>query len=79
MVSAVAPNGFAAFEISRLVWHGHLLAVSAGVRNDIVRQALDDVGYNGWLTIEDGGIPLAEFNQRLDLIIAGHATRVTTH
>ncbi len=36
-----------------------------------VRQALDDVGYNGWLTIEDGGIPYAEFNQGLDLIIAG--------
>ena len=36
-----------------------------------VRQALDDVGYNGWLTIEDGGLPLEEFNKRLDLIIAG--------
>lgn len=36
-----------------------------------VRQALDDVGYHGWLTIEDGGIPCPEFNKRLDLIIAG--------
>jgi len=36
-----------------------------------VRKALDDVGYNGWLTIEDGGIPLKEFNRRIDLIIAG--------
>lgn len=36
-----------------------------------VRQALDDVGYNGWLIIEDGGIPYKEFNKRLDLIIAG--------
>ena len=36
-----------------------------------VRQALEDVGYNGWLTIEDGGIPYPEFNKRLDLIIAG--------
>ena len=36
-----------------------------------VRRALDDVGYNGWLTIEDGGIPYPEFNKRLDLIIAG--------
>jgi hexulose-6-phosphate isomerase len=36
-----------------------------------VRQAFEDVGYNGWLTIEDGGIPYAEFNKRLDLIIAG--------
>ena len=36
-----------------------------------VRQALDDVGYNGWLTIEDGGLSYKEFNDRLDLIIAG--------
>jgi hexulose-6-phosphate isomerase len=36
-----------------------------------VRQALDDVGYNGWLSIEDGGLPLADFSHRLDLIIAG--------
>jgi len=37
----------------------------------VVRQALDQAGYNGWLTIEDGGLPLEEFNKRLDLIIAG--------
>jgi hexulose-6-phosphate isomerase len=36
-----------------------------------VRQALDDVGYNGWLSIEDSGLPLDEFNRRLDLIVAG--------
>jgi hexulose-6-phosphate isomerase len=36
-----------------------------------VRQAFDDAGYNGWLTIEDGGLPYPEFNKRLDLIIAG--------
>ncbi|MCX7825564.1 MAG: sugar phosphate isomerase/epimerase, partial [Verrucomicrobiae bacterium] len=36
-----------------------------------VRQAIEDVGYNGWLTIEDGGLPLEEFSRRLDLIIAG--------
>lgn len=36
-----------------------------------VRQALEQVGYNGWLTIEDGGLSLEEFNRRLDLIIAG--------
>lgn len=36
-----------------------------------VRQALDDAGYNGWLTIEDGGISYPEFNQRLEMIIAG--------
>ncbi|MCX6900842.1 MAG: sugar phosphate isomerase/epimerase [Verrucomicrobia bacterium] len=37
----------------------------------VVRQALEDVGYNGWLSIEDGGLTLKEFNDRLDLIIAG--------
>jgi L-ribulose-5-phosphate 3-epimerase len=36
-----------------------------------VRRALDSVGYNGWMTIEDGGLALEEFNRRLDLIIAG--------
>ncbi len=36
-----------------------------------VRQAIEEIGYNGWLTIEDGGLPLEEFSKRLDLIIAG--------
>jgi hexulose-6-phosphate isomerase len=36
-----------------------------------VRKALDDVGYSGWMTIEDSGLPLAEYSKRLDLIIAG--------
>lgn len=36
-----------------------------------VRRALDEAGYNGWATIEDDGLPLEEFNRRLDLIIAG--------
>jgi L-ribulose-5-phosphate 3-epimerase len=36
-----------------------------------MRQALDDVGYNGWITLEDGGLPLPEFAARLDKIIAG--------
>ena len=36
-----------------------------------VRRELDKVGYNGWLTIEDSGLPLEEFSRRLDLIIAG--------
>lgn len=36
-----------------------------------VRQALDQAGYNDYLTIEDGGLPLEEFSKRLDLIIAG--------
>jgi hexulose-6-phosphate isomerase len=37
----------------------------------VVRQALNEVGYNGWMTIEDGGLSLEEFNRRLDLIVAG--------
>jgi len=37
----------------------------------IVRRALSDAGYDGWATIEDGGLELAEFSQRFDLIEAG--------
>jgi hexulose-6-phosphate isomerase len=36
-----------------------------------VRRALDEVGYDGWATIEDGGLPLAEFSRRFDLIESG--------
>jgi L-ribulose-5-phosphate 3-epimerase len=36
-----------------------------------VRRALDEVGYDGWGTIEDNGLPLAEFSHRFDLIEAG--------
>ncbi len=36
-----------------------------------VRRALDDVGYDGWATIEDDGLPLADFSRRFDLIAAG--------
>jgi len=42
------------------------------VRWPVVRTALDRVGYNGWMTIEDSEeVPLAEQAKRLDLIIAG--------
>ena len=38
----------------------------------LVRKALDEVGYNGWMTIEgSGGLSLEEKNKRLELIIAG--------
>jgi len=37
----------------------------------LVREEIDKIGYNGFLTIEDGGLPLEEFRRRLDLIIAG--------
>jgi hexulose-6-phosphate isomerase len=36
-----------------------------------VRKALDEIGYDGWATIEDNGLPLAEFSRRFDLIDAG--------
>ena len=36
-----------------------------------VRKALDDIGYNGWLTNESGGLSLKELSHRFDLIIAG--------
>ena len=36
-----------------------------------VRRALDHIGYDGWATIEDNGLPLAEFSRRFDLIEAG--------
>jgi L-ribulose-5-phosphate 3-epimerase len=36
-----------------------------------VRRALDEAGYDGWATIEDNGLPLAEFSRRFDLIEAG--------
>jgi L-ribulose-5-phosphate 3-epimerase len=42
------------------------------VRWPIIRTALDEVGYNGWMTIEGGtNITMAEHSQRLDLILAG--------
>jgi hexulose-6-phosphate isomerase len=36
-----------------------------------VRQALEDVGFEGWASIEDSGLPLPEFNRRFDLILNG--------
>ena len=37
-----------------------------------VRKCLDEIGYNGWMTIEgSGGLSLEEQNRRLGLIIAG--------
>jgi L-ribulose-5-phosphate 3-epimerase len=36
-----------------------------------VRKALDDVGYNGWLSIEGGSLSPEEHSKRLDMIIAG--------
>ena len=36
-----------------------------------VRESLDKIGYNGWLTIEGGGLTIEEHSRRLDQIIAG--------
>jgi hexulose-6-phosphate isomerase len=41
------------------------------VRWPVVRSALDQVGYQGWMTIEGGDLSLAEHSRRLDLILAG--------
>lgn len=42
------------------------------VRWPVLRQALESVNYNGWMTIESNGdIPFEERNRRLDLILAG--------
>ena len=37
----------------------------------LVRTELDKIGYNGWMTIESGGLSVEEHSRRLDLIIAG--------
>ncbi len=38
----------------------------------VVRKELDNIGYNGWMTIEgSGGLSIEERSKRLDLIIAG--------
>lgn len=36
-----------------------------------VRKALNEIDYNGWMTIEGGDLSPKEHNRRLDLIIAG--------
>ncbi len=36
-----------------------------------VRMALDAIGYNGWLSIEENNLTPREYSKRLDLIIAG--------
>ena len=42
------------------------------VRWPVLRQALESINYNGWMTIESNGdIPFEERNRRLDLILAG--------
>jgi L-ribulose-5-phosphate 3-epimerase len=41
------------------------------IRWPVVRSAIEDVGYNGWMTIEGGDVSTAEHSQRLDRIIAG--------
>ena len=41
------------------------------VRWPVVRRALEQIGYHGWMTIEGGDLSLSEHSQRLDLIHAG--------
>jgi sugar phosphate isomerase/epimerase len=45
---------------------------AGSVRWPALRQALEVVNYNGWMTIEsNGSISFEERNRRLDLILAG--------
>jgi hexulose-6-phosphate isomerase len=61
-VNAADPNGM-----------GQGVNIREGdVRWPVLRQALEVVNYNGWMTIESNGdIPYAERSRRLDQIIAG--------
>ena len=45
--------------------------LDGSIRWPVVRQAIESVGYNGWLTIEGGSLSQAEHSSRLDKIIAG--------
>jgi hexulose-6-phosphate isomerase len=36
-----------------------------------VRAALEEIGYNGWMTIEDSKLSVVDNGKRLDLIVAG--------
>jgi L-ribulose-5-phosphate 3-epimerase len=60
------------FKLSSDGHGGSFTAIREGSVNwPAVRKELDKVGYNGWMTIEDGRVSLKEQNDRLDLIIAG--------
>ncbi len=51
---------------------GHFCNIRDGSINwPEVRKALDDVGYNSWVTIEGGDLSVQEHGKRLDLIVAG--------
>ena len=51
---------------------GKFVSIRDGsVRWPAVRQALARIGYEGWMTIEGGGLSPEEHSERLDLIIAG--------
>ena len=51
---------------------GHFRQIRDGsVPWPLVRRALDEIRYNGWRTIEDSQLTVAENSRRLDLIIAG--------
>jgi hexulose-6-phosphate isomerase len=51
---------------------GHFCNIRDGSVNwPAVRKALDDVGYNGWVSIEGGDLSVQEHGKRLDLIVAG--------
>jgi hexulose-6-phosphate isomerase len=41
------------------------------IRWPVVRQAIEAIGYSGWMTIEGGDLSVEEHSRRLDLIVAG--------
>jgi hexulose-6-phosphate isomerase len=49
----------------------HLHGEADSINWKAVRKALSDINFDGWASIEEGGLPPAEFNKRFDLIIAG--------
>ena len=52
--------------------NGTFVPLRTGSMNwPVIRQALDDINYNGWASIEDGQWPDAELSKRFDLILAG--------
>jgi len=44
-----------------------------------VRKTIEEIGYNGWVTIESGGYTDAEHSALMDRFFAGHCPLITAH
>jgi L-ribulose-5-phosphate 3-epimerase len=44
-----------------------------------VRKTIEEIGYNGWVTIESGGYTDAEHSALMDRFFAGHCPVITAH